>query len=149
MAAPHVTGLAALIVGEHPEASVWQVKQVLAQSSDKAGGFGYGADPYGFCATCTWEAHCGYGRIDVQRALSTALPPPPPPAPRPPPPPPPPPPPAPIPDTRAPVVHVYAASGRHRKALHLRYRVSDNSGQTSERLVVYRKTKVLKTSITG
>jgi hypothetical protein len=42
-------------------------------------------------------------------------------------------------------VHVYAAIGRHRKPLHLRYRVQDNSGHTSERVLVYRKTKLLKT----
>jgi hypothetical protein len=42
------------------------------------------------------------------------------------------------------VVHVYAASGRHRKPLRLRYRVADNRGRTSERVLVYRKTKVLK-----
>jgi hypothetical protein len=41
-------------------------------------------------------------------------------------------------------VHVYPASGRHRKALHLRYRVQDNSGKTSERVLVYRKAKLLK-----
>jgi len=144
MAAPYVTALAALIMSEHPEASVSQVKQVLAQSSDKVGGVTYGADPYGFCSTCTWEAHHGYGRINVQRALSMALPPPPPP-PAPPGPPAPPPPPASAPDRKAPVVHVYAASGRHRRALHLRYRVQDDRGHTSERLFVYRKTKLLKT----
>jgi len=143
MAAPHVTALAALIMSEHPEASVWQVKQVVAQSSDKVGTFAYGADPYGFCATCTWEPHYGYGRINVQRALSTALP-------TAPPPPPPvappaaPPPPAVLPDTKAPVVHVYAASGRHRASLRLRYRVRDDSGKTSERVFVYRKAKLLK-----
>ena len=48
-------------------------------------------------------------------------------------------------DTTAPVVHVYAVSGRHRKALHLRYRVEDDSGHTSERVLVYHKTKLLKT----
>ena len=145
MAAPHVTGLAALIMSEHPEASVWQVKQMLAQSSDKAGTLPYGSDPYSFCPTCTWEAHYGYGRIDVQRALSTALPPSAPPA-APPPPPAPTAPPAPpsLRDTRAPVVHVYAASGRHRRLVRLRYRVQDDSGHTSERLFVYRKTKLLK-----
>ena len=42
-------------------------------------------------------------------------------------------------------MHVYAASGRHRRALHLRYRVQDDRGHTSERLFVYRKTKLLKT----
>jgi subtilisin family serine protease len=146
MAAPHVAALAALIMSEHPEASVWQVKQVLAQSADKVGSFTYGADPYSFCATCSWEAHYGYGRINVQRALSAALPPPPATPPPPPPPaPPPPPPPASLRDTKAPVVHVYATSGRHRKPVRLRYRVQDTSGKTSERLFVYRKTKLLKT----
>jgi len=146
MAAPYVTALAALIMSEHPEASVWQVKQILAQSSDKVGSYAYGADPYSFCSTCTWEQHYGYGRINVQRALSMALPQAPPPPPPPPPlPPPPPPPTSSAPDTKAPVVHVYAASGRHRQALHLRYRVQDDHGRTSERLLVYRKTKLLKT----
>jgi len=129
MAAPYVTGLAALIMSEHPEASVWQVKHVLAQSSDKVGSYGYGADPYGFCAGCTWEAHFGYGRIDAQRALAAALPPPPPPA---------------GPDTKAPVVRLYAARGRRGALLRLRYRVSDDGGRTSERISVSRRTRVLK-----
>jgi hypothetical protein len=42
-------------------------------------------------------------------------------------------------------VQVYAASGRHRKSLHLRYRVQDDRGKTSERVLVYRKAKLLKT----
>ena len=41
-------------------------------------------------------------------------------------------------------MRVYAASGRHRTSLRLRYRVRDDSGQTSERLFVYRKKKLLK-----
>ena len=146
MASPYVTGLVGLIRSLHPEASVAQVRQILALASDKVGAGTYGADPYGTCAGCTWEAHYGYGRINVQKALSTAV------ArrrprhrpPRPPPPPPPPPATT-VKDTTAPVVHVYAASGRHRKALHLRYRVQDDSGHTSERVLVYRKTKLLKT----
>ena len=48
------------------------------------------------------------------------------------------------PDTKAPTVRVYAAAGRHRVTLRLRYRVRDESGRTSERLFVYRKTKLLK-----
>jgi hypothetical protein len=42
-------------------------------------------------------------------------------------------------------VRVYAASGRHRVILRLRYRVRDDSGRSSERVFVYRKQKVLKT----
>lgn len=144
MASPYVTGLVGLIRSLHPVASVAEVRQILALASDKVGAGTYGADPYGTCAGCTWEAHYGYGRIDVQKALSTAVPaapPPPPPAS----PPQPPPPATAVKDTTAPVVHVYAVSGRHRKALHLRYRVEDDSGHTSERVLVYHKTKLLKT----
>jgi thermitase len=142
MAAPYVTALAALIRSLHPEATVAQVRQILALSSDKVGAGSYGADPYGTCAGCTWDQHYGYGRIDVARALATAVPAAPPTAP----PPPPPPPPAPSTrDTTPPVVHVYAASGRRHTSVRLRYRVYDNGGRTSERVLVYRGKKVLKT----
>ena len=106
MASPLVTALAALIRTEHPEATVGQVKQMLAENSDKLGPGPYVAAPLGTCPTCTWEQHYGYGRINVQRALTAsvpALPPPPPPLPPPPPPPPTPPPPlAPATDKTAP-----------------------------------------------
>jgi subtilisin family serine protease len=141
MASPYVTALAALIRSLHPEASVAQVRELLALSSDKVGGGSYGADPYGTCAGCTWDQHYGYGRIDVARALATAVPTVPPAAP----PPAPPPPPPPARDTSAPVVYVYAASGRRHKAVRLRYRVHDNSGRTSERVQVYRGKTLLKT----
>ena len=141
MASPYVTALVALIRSLHPEATVAQVREMLALSSDKVGYGSYGADPYGTCTDCTWDQHYGYGRIDVARALATAVPTAPPAGP----PPPPPPPPAGTRDTTAPVVHVYAASGRRRKPVRLRYRVQDTSGRTSERLVVYRGKKVLKT----
>jgi thermitase len=142
MASPYVTALAALIRSLHPEATVAQVREMLALSSDKVGTGSYGADPYGTCAGCTWDQHYGYGRIDVARALVTAVPAAPPAGP----PPPPPPPPAPAArDTSPPVVHVYAATGRRHKPVRLRYRVQDNGGRTSERVLVYRGRKVLKT----
>jgi hypothetical protein len=148
MASPHVAGLVALIRTLHPEASVTQVREILALSSDKVGAGAYGADPYGTCAGCTWEPFHGYGRIDVARALAAGVPaaPPPPPPPAPPalPPPPPPPPPPAARDARSPVVHVYGAKGRRRHLVRLRYRVADNSGKTSERVLVYRKKKLLK-----
>jgi serine protease len=143
MASPYVTALVALIRSLHPEASVAQVRELLALDSDKVGGGSYGADPYGTCAGCTWDQHYGYGRIDVARALASAVPPQPPPAV--PPPPPPPPPPSTARDTSAPVVHVYPASGRRHAPVRLRYRVQDNGGRTSERVQVYRGKKLLKT----
>ena len=41
----------------------------------------------------------------------------------------------------------YAASGHAHKPVRLRYRVGDNSRKTSERILVYRRTKVLKTFV--
>ena len=143
MASPYVTGLAALLLGEHPTASVSAIRQILAKSSDKVAGGAYGSDPFVTCTGCTWDAHYGYGRIDVAAALAAAVPPPPPPPP-PPPSPPPPPPPASIPDTTAPKVHVFAAKGRRRVLLKLRYKVSDDRHQTAERISVLRKSKTLK-----
>ena len=84
MASPLVTALAALIRTEHPEATVGQVRQMLAENSDKVGPGPYVTAPVGSCPGCTWEQHYGYGRINVQRALTAAvpaLPPPPPPPP--------------------------------------------------------------------
>jgi len=81
MAAPHVAGLAALLRAQTPGLSVSSLKTVLATTSDKIGGVGYGSDPYGTCAGCTWSSAYGYGRINLDRALggSAPLPPPPPP----------------------------------------------------------------------
>ena len=143
MASPYVTALVALIRSLHPEASVAQVRELLALSSDKVGGGSYGSDPYGTCAGCTWDQHHGYGRIDVARALATAVPTTPSTGTSPPPPPPPAPPATR--DLSAPVVRVYAASGRRHQPVQLRYRVHDNGGRTSERVRVYRGKKLLKT----
>lgn len=146
MAAPFVTALAALIRTQHPEASVGQVRQMLAENSDKIGPGPYVPAPVGTCAGCTWEQHYGYGRINVQRALSAAVPGEPPLS-TPPPSPLPPPPPGPTADKRAPVIHVFAAHGRRGRTLRLRYRVSDDKGETTERITVYRRARVLRRSI--
>ena len=42
------------------------------------------------------------------------------------------------------MVRLYAAHGNSGALLRLRYRVSDNRGHTSERISVYRRTKLLK-----
>ena len=139
MASPLVTALAALIRAEHPEATVGQVQQMLAENSDKLGTGQYVAAPIGTCFTCTWEQHYGYGRINVQRALTAAVP-----ALPPPPPPPPPPPLVPAADKTSPAVQVYAARARHGAIVRLRYRVHDDKGQTTETISVYRRTRVLR-----
>src|SRR5439155_8765226 len=66
MAAPLVSGLAALLFGQTPSRTVADVKTLLATSSDKVSG-AYGSDPYGTCGGCTWHQSFGYGRIDVAR----------------------------------------------------------------------------------
>jgi thermitase len=136
MASPYVTGLAALLLGAHPSASVGSIRQILAKTSDKIGGVSYGADPYATCPGCTWDPHFGYGRIDVRAALAAAVPPPQAP------PPPPPPPPLTL-DAKAPTARAYAAHGRRRQLVRLRYRASDDRGQTAERITVFRKSEKL------
>src|SRR4249920_2010444 len=74
MASPYVTGLAALLLGEHPGISVNGVRQIFAKTSDKIGGATYATDPFVTCTGCTWDAHYGYGRIDVAAALAAAVP---------------------------------------------------------------------------
>lgn len=56
MAAPHVSGLAALILAKHPEFTNEEVRQVLRQSADKIEGVPFGEK-------------FGYGRINAYRAL--------------------------------------------------------------------------------
>jgi subtilisin family serine protease len=59
MAAPHVSGLAALIAAQHPTYTNEQVRQVLRRSAQDAGAPGH--DPY-----------FGYGRIDATAAMALA-----------------------------------------------------------------------------
>ncbi len=61
MAAPHVSGLAGLILGENPGFSVEQVRQAIRHGSDDVGSPGF-------------DAHTGYGRINAFTALSETSP---------------------------------------------------------------------------
>lgn len=89
MSTSFVAGLGGLLFGQAPGRSVADVRRIIASTADKVGGAAYGADPYGTCAGCTWSSTHGYGRINVQRALSagavdlpaSSVPPPPQPAP--------------------------------------------------------------------
>ncbi len=60
MAAPHVSGLAALILGLSPDASAEQVRNLLKLSAEDIG-------------TPGWDAKSGFGRIDARDALSLTL----------------------------------------------------------------------------
>ncbi len=57
MAAPHVSSLAALILGASPGFSVEQVRQAMRRGSDDIGSPGF-------------DAYTGYGRINATKALS-------------------------------------------------------------------------------
>ncbi|HWP08348.1 MAG TPA: S8 family serine peptidase [Polyangiaceae bacterium] len=61
MAAPHVTGLAALIIAQHPEYAPDQVRQVIRQSALDVGVPGYDTDS-------------GHGRVDAAAALAVTEP---------------------------------------------------------------------------
>jgi subtilisin family serine protease len=71
MAAPYVSGLAALLMGESPGRSVADVKRILASTADKTGASPYGGDQFGACGgACSWSSSFGYGRINVASALA-------------------------------------------------------------------------------
>jgi subtilisin family serine protease len=70
LAAPYASGLAALLFSQDPLRTASVVKTILAETADKVGTAGYGADPYSTCATCTWNGSYGYGRIDVANGLA-------------------------------------------------------------------------------
>ena len=61
MAAPHVSGVAALIVSAHPEYSVEQIRQALRKGSDDILAPGY-------------DLQSGYGRLNAYKALALTAP---------------------------------------------------------------------------
>lgn len=74
MAAPHVSGLAALILSRNPTLTNEQVRAIIESTADDLDTLG-------------WDPYHGFGRINAARALATVLPPPDPlPTPSPPPP---------------------------------------------------------------
>ena len=144
MAAPFVSGVAALRFGASPSSTPAEVRRVLAASADKVGGGAYSTNPFKACDGCGWSPDFGYGRVNALAAVTIATPPAPTTPPPPPGPPPPPPPqaspaaPPPAPDTTAPVVRTFPAAAKRRRVVKLRYRVEDDRGETAERILVYR-----------
>lgn len=62
MASPHVAGLAALILSQHPALTNEQVRQVLRRTADDVGAVGF-------------DSQAGHGRINALKALQAASPP--------------------------------------------------------------------------
>jgi subtilisin family serine protease len=84
-AAPHVAGLAALILSLQPDrgrfSPVWldpprngltnyQVSRIIEESAEKVGGYTYHKDP--LHPWGSWNSEMGYGRINVANALRLA-----------------------------------------------------------------------------
>lgn len=70
MAAPHVAGLAALILSVNPELSRTEVVNIIERTSQKIGNYSYSTvsgHPNG-----TWNNEMGYGQINAFAAVSSA-----------------------------------------------------------------------------
>lgn len=65
MAAPHVAGLAALILERNPKLTAAQVREIIAKNTKKIGNYTYDTTKqYG-----SWNKHYGYGVIDAYHAV--------------------------------------------------------------------------------
>ena len=67
MAAPHVSGLAALLLSRDPSLSPLEIRSIITRTAD---------DQVGPTTVDTpgWDPHYGYGRINVSRAVTTTHP---------------------------------------------------------------------------
>ncbi|MDX1701882.1 MAG: S8 family serine peptidase, partial [Melioribacteraceae bacterium] len=69
MAAPHVSGLAALILSKNPDLDVEEVNNIIEKTTKKIGGYGYSTTsgrPNG-----KWDDEAGYGLINAYSALQS------------------------------------------------------------------------------
>ena len=66
MAAPHVAGVAALVLERNPNLTAYQVRSILARSAKKIGDYEYDTEKeFG-----VWNEHYGYGLIDAYNAVA-------------------------------------------------------------------------------
>ncbi|MBO4403335.1 MAG: S8 family serine peptidase, partial [Bacteroidales bacterium] len=66
-AAPHVTGVAALMLSVKPELSPAQVRRIIEKTARKVGGYVYCNDPQH--PNGTWNEEMGYGLVDAHAAV--------------------------------------------------------------------------------
>jgi len=71
-AAPVAAAIGALMIVTNPEITSAQVKQYLAQSCEKVGGYSYTANAGQNLST--WSTQLGYGRVNMRAALQLCLP---------------------------------------------------------------------------
>lgn len=70
MAAPHVAGLAALILSVNPDLSRSEVVNIIERTSQKIGNYSYST--ISGHSSGTWNNEMGYGQIDAFAAVSSA-----------------------------------------------------------------------------
>ncbi|MBA4154715.1 S8 family serine peptidase [Flavobacterium sp.] len=69
-AAPHVTGIAALILSVNPNLTQKQVADIIEQTAQKVGGYGY--NPTTNRPNGNWNMEMGYGLVDAHAAVLMA-----------------------------------------------------------------------------
>jgi hypothetical protein len=67
-AAPHVTGIAALVLSINSSLTVQDVRDAIEISAEKVGGYTYTINT-GERSDLTWNSEMGYGRVNAYRAL--------------------------------------------------------------------------------
>ena len=70
-AAPHVTGVAALMLSVKPELTPGQVRRIIEKTARKVGGYEYRNDPQH--PNGTWNEEMGYGLVDAHAAVLNAV----------------------------------------------------------------------------
>ena len=70
LAAPHVSGTAALMLSVNPNLSAQTVRDIIEQTAQKVGGYSYQPTPNR--PNGTWHQEMGYGLLDAHKAVLTA-----------------------------------------------------------------------------
>ncbi len=71
MAAPHVSGVAALILGANPCLNGQQVRDIIEKTAKKVGAYTYSISPNR--PNGTWNEEMGYGLVDAGAAVQMAI----------------------------------------------------------------------------
>lgn len=69
MAAPHVAGVAALMLERNSNLTVWQVREIIARTAKKLKTL----DLSDFREYGAWSKYCGYGLIDAHKAVLESI----------------------------------------------------------------------------
>ncbi|MCK9450055.1 MAG: S8 family serine peptidase, partial [Bacteroidales bacterium] len=72
-AAPHVAGIAALVLSVNPSLTWQEVKTIIESTTDKIGNYTYTIGA-GEQSNLTWNNQMGYGRVNAYAAVNTAVP---------------------------------------------------------------------------